>query len=97
MQTKDEELIYNVNYENAMFNYALLLLKQKRYEESETICLHQIPNTFVTGQKNAAYFMRCLAGLFTVRDATRRLLKSCCCRSTRSTRCATRNTSTYRT
>lgn len=52
MQTKDEELIYNVNYENAMFNYALLLLKQKRYEESETICLHQIPNTFVTGQKN---------------------------------------------
>ena len=52
MQTKDEELIYNVNYENAMFNYALLLLKQKRYEESETICQHQIPNTFVTGQKN---------------------------------------------
>ncbi len=38
-----------MNYENAMFNYALLLLKQKRYEESETICLHQIPNTFVTG------------------------------------------------
>lgn len=52
MRANDEELIYNINYESAMFNYALLLLNQKRYRESEEICRRQIPNTFYTGQKN---------------------------------------------
>ncbi len=52
MQEKNEDIIYNINYESAMFNYALLLLKQKRYKDSEAICRRQIPNTFITGQKN---------------------------------------------
>ena len=52
MQAKDEDLVYNINYESAMFNYSLLLLKQKRYKDSEAICRRQIPNTFITGQKN---------------------------------------------
>lgn len=52
MQAKDEDVVYNINYESAMFNYSLLLLKQKRYKDSEAICRRQIPNTFITGQKN---------------------------------------------
>ncbi len=52
MQAKDEDVVYNINDESAMFNDSLLLLKQKRYKDSEAICRRQIPNTFITGQKN---------------------------------------------
>lgn len=48
----DNSEVYSLNHESAMFNYALLLLNQKRYRESEKLCRRQIPNTYITGQQN---------------------------------------------